>query len=237
MLSLLQKASQQLGFLVEEPSWIEVSDFRDHRQFEDQLKTYLKTNGTPVLVVLMLSHEKQYSLYKNICYNSNVVSQVIAGKTVRRMNLSVASNVLKQMNSKLGGDLFNLNFSKEMTPYTMLIGIDVCHAGRQSIVGFCASINKNLSQYYSEKIVQKKGQEIVDKQLKDAIRRALEAFDSVQGHLPEHFIVYRDGVGDAMRRQVLQMEIAQMKEAINETYNLAAKRPCITVVIVNKRIT
>ena len=28
-----------------------------------------------------------------------------------------------------------------------------------------------------------------------------------------------------------------MKEAISETYNLAAKRPAITVVIVNKRIT
>jgi len=28
---------------------------------------------------------------------------------------------------------------------TMLIGIDVCHAGANSIVGFCASINKEMS--------------------------------------------------------------------------------------------
>ena len=166
---------------VEEPAWIEVPDFRDHRSFEEQLKQHMRKFGTPVLVVLMLAHERQYALYKNLCYNNNVVSQVIAAKTVRRMNLSVASNVLKQMNSKLGGDLFALHFSKEVSPLTMLIGIDVCHAGRQSIVGFCASTNKNLSQYYSEKIVQKKGQEIVDKQLKEAIRDALEAFSRVQG--------------------------------------------------------
>ena len=40
---------------------------------------------------------------------------------------------------------------------TMLIGIDVCHSGRQSVVGFAASTNKAMSQYYSEFIVQPKG--------------------------------------------------------------------------------
>lgn len=40
-----------------------------------------------------------------------------------------------------------------------------------------------------------------------------------------------------MRRQVLQQEVVQLREAINETYNLAKKKPYITVVIVNKRIT
>ena len=36
---------------------------------------------------------------------------------------------------------------------------------------------------------------------------------------------------------MLQKEITQIREAINETYNLAKKKPYITVVIVNKRIT
>ena len=40
-----------------------------------------------------------------------------------------------------------------------------------------------------------------------------------------------------MRRQVLQSEVTQLREAINETYNLAKKKPFITVIIVNKRIT
>jgi len=116
------------------------------------------------------------------------------------MNLSVATNILKQINSKLGGDLFNLQFSKELSMKTMLIGIDVCHSGPQSIVGFCASINKNMSQYYSEKINQKRGQEIVDKQLKEALKRAISCFFDRHDDNPDHFIIYRDGVGDAMRR-------------------------------------
>ena len=57
-----------------------------------------------------------------------------------------------------------------------------------------------MSQYYSEKIVQKKGKEIVDTFLKEAIVRALETFVKFNGGMPEHFVIYRDGVGDAMRK-------------------------------------
>lgn len=119
------------------------------------------------------------------------------------MNLSVASNILRQINSKLGGDLYQLSLPQTLSPLTMLIGIDVCHSGPMSIVGMCASINKTRSQYWSERIVQKKGQEIVGPQLKEAIKRALGCFADKCGDYPDHFIIYRDGVGDGMRRQVL----------------------------------
>lgn len=46
----------------------------------------------------------------------------------------------------MGGDLFYLKFPEKMNSMrTMLIGIDVCHAGGNSIVGFAASINKEMS--------------------------------------------------------------------------------------------
>ena len=110
-----------------------------------------------------------------------MISQAVAYKTVKKMSLSVATNILKQINSKIGGDLFNLAVADEVSPQTMLIGIDVCHSGPKSIVGFCASINKEMSQYYSEKLVQKKGQEIVDKNLKASIKNAMDAFYKLQG--------------------------------------------------------
>lgn len=233
----LQKSAVNLGIIVEEPAWFELESFNHTDVFEKQLRDFCKKSGEPSIVMLMLAQDRQYKVYKNICYNQNVISQVIASKTVRKMNLSVASNVLKQMNSKLGGDLFHIAFSKELSMSTMLIGIDVCHAGPSSIVGFCASINREMSQYYSEKINQKRGQEIVDRQLKESLKRALGCFEDRHGDYPDHFVIYRDGVGDAMRRQVLQKEITQFREAINETYNLAKKKPYITVIIVNKRIT
>ncbi len=61
------------------------------------------------------------------------------------------------MNAKVGGDLFTLNFSKNLSKRTMLLGLDVCHAGKQSIVGFCATINQEMSKYHSAVIKQLKG--------------------------------------------------------------------------------
>ncbi len=87
----------------------------------------------------------------------------------------------------------------------MLIGIDVCHQGENSIVGFCASINQEMSQYFSHKIVQRRGQEIVNKELTTALKAALNSYSNQHPKKlnPDHFIIYRDGVGDAMRKQVL----------------------------------
>jgi argonaute-like protein implicated in RNA metabolism and viral defense len=114
---------------------------------------------------MVMKVDRFYDDYKNIFYANNIISQVVTARNIRKANLSVASNILRQINSKIGGDLYNLQFSPELSPNTMLLGIDVCHKGRNSIVGFCASINENMSQYYSQHIVQPRGQEIVDKEL------------------------------------------------------------------------
>ena len=155
-----------------------------------------------------------------------------------KFNLSKASNVLKQINSKMGGDLFHLKLPDKMNNMkTMLIGIDVCHAGGNSIVGFAASTNKELSQYYSDFIVQKKGQEVVTDQMKPVIKAAMEVFaKNNKNSLPTDIIIFRDGVSAAERSQVIDREIVQFQAAFNEMYNAASTRPKITLLIVNKRI-
>lgn len=79
------------------------------------------------MVVIVLRNDGLYGKFKNICYKYNAPSQVVQVKTCKKFNMSVASNVLKQINSKLGGDLYNLKFPDNMSKNTMLIGIDVCH--------------------------------------------------------------------------------------------------------------
>ena len=120
----------------------------------------------------------------------------------------------------------------------MLIGIDVCHAGPKSVVGFAASTNRELSQYYSEYIVQPKGQEIVERQMTDALKKAVDVFAQQHNReLPTDLIIFRDGVGDAMRAQVIDKEIEQFRQAFKDMQNRLAAPPKITLVVVNKRIT
>ena len=105
------------------------------------------------------------------------------------------------MNSKVRGDLFNMKFPEVIDKSkTMLIGIDVCHSGRQSVVGFAASTNQAMSQYYSDYLIVPKGQEIVKDRMKDLIKSAIASFaNSNKATKPTNFIIYRDGVGDSMR--------------------------------------
>ena len=66
------------------------------------------------------------------------------------------------MEVKLGGNLFYMMFNKELDlKNSMVVGIDVEHSGPSSVVGFCSSIDTSLTKYYSNVILQEKGQEIV----------------------------------------------------------------------------
>lgn len=154
----LRSASVKIGIQVEQPNWIELSHGQDYSTLDNELKRLIESKMRPTIVFVMLSNEKNYKAIKAVCYSNQLVSQCVKYNNFGRgMQLSVASNILRQMNSKIGGDLYNLKFAQQISPLTMLFGIDVCHSGPNSIVGFCASINKDMSQYWSERIVQRKG--------------------------------------------------------------------------------
>jgi len=158
------------------------------------------------MVMVVLQREQNYEMVKEVMLTYGIPSQVITARNGSKFNLSKASNILRQVNSKAGGDLYHLKFPEVFAKKrTMLIGIDVCHAGSQSVVGFSASINKQMSQYYSNFIVQKKGQEIVKDKMSQYLKEAIEVFAKHhEGQFPTSYLIFRDGVGDAQRNQVLE---------------------------------
>ncbi len=93
-------------------------------------------------VIYLLDWQNEYDKVKRMLTELDLLSQVVTKQTARRMNLSVASNIVKQINSKMGGESIRLkmpiSLQKELV---MAIGIDVCHSGANSIVGFAASMD------------------------------------------------------------------------------------------------
>ena len=179
---------------------------------EKELQHYMLGSNTfrfPTIVVALLSRESTYSDLKLLLAKYQMPSQCITNFKAMKFNASIASNILRQMNSKCLGDLYNFKFPSVIEESkTMLIGIDVCHAGRQSVVGFAASTNKEMSQYYSDYLLVQKGQEIVKDRMKDLIKSAIAVFVRQNGgDMPTNFVIYRDGVSDAQRQQVLDTEI------------------------------
>jgi len=108
----------------------------------------------------------------------------------------------------------------------MLVGIDVCHKGKQSIIGFCATYDEHMCKYYTQASPQgQKGQEIISSSvLQEYFQNAFQAFrDHNAGALPDHIFIYRDGVGDSMRAQVIQHELEQLNKIMHQEYSFVQK--------------
>ena len=107
--------------------------------------------------MIILDRKTDYAKYKSIFTRENVMTQVITKYIARKINLSVATNVMKQINSKMGGESIRIKYPDFMTKKkVMVIGIDVCHAGKKSVVGFVATNNESCTSAYSDIIIQPK---------------------------------------------------------------------------------
>lgn len=108
----LCQASVKIGIQVEQPCWIELAHGQDYTTLDNELKGLIDSKMRPSIVFVLLSNEKNYKAIKAVCYSNQVVSQCVKYNNFGRgMQLSVASNILRQMNSKLGGDLYNLKLA------------------------------------------------------------------------------------------------------------------------------
>lgn len=157
-------------------------------------------------VVVLLPKFHYYAQAKRALDKKGVISQLVLKNNLRKgMNnsnfgLSLASELLKQLNAKAGGDLYHITLPKMKYKHTMLIGMDVCHFGPKSIVGFCATLNQTYSKYFSNVYYQKKGKEIGNREdIEKCYIGAIDAYREYNQANVEHIIIYRDGVGDAMR--------------------------------------
>eukprot|EP00300_Choanocystis_sp_HF-7_P041984 c8759_g1_i2.p1 GENE.c8759_g1_i2~~c8759_g1_i2.p1 ORF type:complete len:770 (+),score=206.00 c8759_g1_i2:29-2311(+) len=161
-------------------------------------------------------------------------SQCIVGKTIakEKMLMSVATKITLQIQSKIGGDLWRVDVPLNKT---MIIGIDVYHDSArkgESVLAFCSTWNATFTQYYTQCIWHKPGQEI-SSQLMACMKQSIAAYyKQNQGVLPERIIVYRDGVGQGQLDAVINFEIPQMRQAFGDSYN-----PRLAVIVVQKRIS
>lgn len=227
----MQKASPKLQISISEPEWLELSNLnsRDVQQF---LKGTASAQFQFVLV--LLSDRRQYVQIKKLLeVDLGITSQFVHLTPKKVSSFSIASNIIKQINLKIGGELYKVDLPNEVPKNTMFVGIDVCHCGRESIVGFYSNASTTLSRCYCDTAPQKKGQEIISI-LVPFYKKALQLYLHDQKKLPDYIMIYRDGVGRSQRKQVISVELPQV---INVFKNFKGDyNPKVTLIIVNKRI-
>ena len=90
-------------------------------------------------MVVLLPNPRDKWAIKAVLDTMAIPSQFVLVKTAQKKTLAVNSNIIKQMNAKVTQDLYRLHCAE--TAKTMIVGVDLCHAGRGTIFGFLSSYN------------------------------------------------------------------------------------------------
>ena len=90
-----------------------------YRAFKDQIKREIegmmrrgKGDIMDYFVIYLLDWQKDYDKVKRLLTELCLLSQVVTKQTSRRINLSVASNIVKQINAKVGGESIRIQMPK-----------------------------------------------------------------------------------------------------------------------------
>jgi len=100
---------------------------------------------------------------------------------------SKISKLVLQMNAKIGGPLWIIPRPKEVPEDTMIIGIDIFHklvANKESLIGFVASLDSDITQFYSTVKIQPKKGDVIAQGVKDCVQKAFEAYVRVNRRPP-----------------------------------------------------
>ncbi|XP_053319817.1 piwi-like protein 2 [Spea bombifrons] len=237
LFSMFAKIAGPIGMQVNQPNCVELRDDRIET-YARSIRSLLDGEDKVQLLVCIISGNRDdlYGAIKKLCcVQTPVPSQVINTKTISQPQKlrSIAQKILLQMNSKLGGELWSVDIPLKNL---MVIGMDVYHdpsRGLRSVLGFVASINHHLTQWYSRVVFQLPHQEIMDS-LKLCLVAALQKFYEVNHRLPEKIVVYRDGVSDGQLSAVENYEIPQLQTCFQTFENYS---PRMVVIVVQKRVS
>ncbi|XP_060712681.1 piwi-like protein 2 [Hemiscyllium ocellatum] len=237
LVSFMSKVAEPIGITFQQPAYIELKDDRT-QTYVRTLQSYLGSNDSVKLVVCIVTGNRDdlyHAIKKLCCVQSPVSSQVINVRTVSqtvRMR-SICQKILLQINCKLGGELWGVDIPLKQL---MVIGMDVYHdpvRGKQSVVGFVASMNKAMTKWFSKVAFQMPNQEIIDG-LKICMVASLKKYYEINHCLPEKIAVYRDGVSDGQLNAVTDYELPQLLKCFEVFSNY---HPKMIVIVVQKRIS
>jgi eukaryotic translation initiation factor 2C len=205
---------------------------------ESVLKQKLKMmKDSNVRIVFVMMMVPCYERVKYAADMMGLITQCLKWKHIERPPRGYFANVMLKVNTKLGGTNHTLRSRLPGAPSSrqptyqdppaslswifdkpcMLVGIDVSHAeagsNRKSMAAVVASMNGQASQYVAQISAQETRLEMVS-QLEDIMKKHFDTFKSRNsGRMPEHVLVYRDGVADGQFEQVLQRELPAIRGA------------------------
>lgn len=244
-LGLMEKVAKGMGFDVAPPKLIAL-DNDTPVTYSRQLQESASKDPKFIVVVVPNNAADRYALIKKETYVRRAIpTQVIVHKTMlaKKGNMggvmSIATKVMVQINCKLGGAPWKVNFPMKGV---MTIGFDVNHdtidKRGKSYGAFIASMDLSKEILYYSKVTAHKDGAEMSANIELSMVEALKTFKEIHGSLPDRIFFYRDGVGDSQVEYVHKHEVDPLNKMLAKIYGEvgAGAQPKLTFIVVNKRI-
>ena len=214
--SKLSKASKGYNLIIQEPTWIEMPNHSKAKDWTDIVDDYFEGGESKYSFVIFLIDDKN-NIYPEIkkhslCKNT-YVSQVIKTNRFRRNIMKICSKILLQINTKLGGISYKIDFGKIIKDRKiMVIGVDSSHIkGKRTGVAMVATINESFTDFFNrEEIIEEENKQQLSFCISIFIEQAISVYYKKNNNYPKRIIIYRQGVS-LQQKDLLKKEIQKIK--------------------------
>ena len=237
----LEKASKAYGLKIGDPEWVEMQNKSSPTDWKETADEYFgpgKEREFDFVVFLLGKNDNKLypELKKHSLCTSGYVSQVVKARSMQKKGvLSVCSKILLQLNAKLRGVSYKVNFDNSVKDRKlMVVGVDSSRIkGKKTGVAMVATINDTFTDFYNKEdiIKEENYKEQLQYCVSSFIEEAVEVYKKQnKNEKPKGIIIYRQGVS-------LQQK-DYLKDEIREIDNLCENKNILYYyILVNTKTT
>ena len=237
----LDKASKAYGLKIGDPEWVEMQNKSSPTDWKETADEYFgpgKEREFDFVVFLLGKNDNKLypELKKHSLCTSGYVSQVVKARSMQKKGvLSVCSKILLQLNAKLRGVSYEVNFDNSVKDRKlMVVGVDSSRIkGKKTGVAMVATINDTFTDFYNKEdiIKEENYKEQLQYCVSSFIEEAVEVYKKQnKNEKPKGIIIYRQGVS-------LQQK-DYLKDEIREIDNLCENKNILYYyILVNTKTT
>ena len=244
----MNKAKEEYGIILEKNDFKHVNSDK-FEEWTNLIDKCIRTKKYNLITFLINDYLDKTGLYAKLKFytqeQKGIVTQFIKNKSLKKNALSVVSNILIQMNTKIGGISCVANFQDEIKNQNlMVVGVDSSGYEENGKlfqnISFCASLDSYFTTYVNKKTtVTIEDYDNTNLPIANFMENALAEYFAKNKKLPDGIIIYRQGISHG-QKNYLKTEIEQLQKIFNgESENKCFKNLKIKYyyVLVNKKPT
>jgi aubergine-like protein len=245
---IMTKAKEEYGIILEKNDFKHVNS-DNFNEWTNLIDKCVKTKKYNMITFLINDYLDKVGLYAKLKFytqeQKGIVTQFIKNKSLKKNALSVVSNILIQMNTKIGGISCVANFQEDVKKRNlMVVGVDSSGYEENGKlfqnISFCASLDEYFTNYVNKKTtITIEDYDNTNLPIANFMEIALSEYFKIHKNFPEGVIIYRQGISHG-QKNYLKSEIEQL----NKIFNGDSEKKCFKdikikyyYVLVNKKPT